>query len=485
MNTIGARSTASGSDLRYGARLLRLNPGFAVVAILSLALGVGANTAIFQLLDAVRLRTLPVHASRAARRDPHRRSRTAAAPAQFIGPPSDPHQPALGADPRSAAGVLERLRVGHAGLRPDRRRRERATAQGLWVSGDFFTTLGVPAAARPRAHRRRRSPRLRGAARGDQLRVLAARVRRQPVGARPHAHARRPRLRHRRRDAGELLRRRGRPHASTSRCRCAPSRSRAARARALDQTRRWFLGAIGRLKPGWSRSSRRRAQLAAISAPIFQATLPQLPRRGRASTIWSSSSARFRPAPASRSCGGTYESPLWLLLATTGLVLLIACANLANLMLARATAREREIAVRLAIGASRGRIVRQLLAESLLIAAIGAAAGAVLAQWLSRVPRRFLTTEQQPRLRRRCRSTGACSRSRRRSRVADLPDLRPGAGDSRHRDGAGRGDEGRQPRHRPTRASASACAARWSSRRSRCRWCWWSARCCSSAASAT
>jgi predicted permease len=157
----------------------------------------------------------------------------------------------------------------------------------------------------------------------------------------------------------------------------------------------WWLSMMGRLKPGWTAKSAT-AHLHALSPGIMRATLPPGYKSNLAKRYLANKLAATEAGTGVSGLRQQYERPLWLLMATTGLVLLIACANLANLLLARATVREPEIAVRLAIGASRWRLVRQLLAESLLLAIAGAVLGAGLALALSRALVMFISTSETP-----------------------------------------------------------------------------------------
>ncbi len=157
----------------------------------------------------------------------------------------------------------------------------------------------------------------------------------------------------------------------------------------------WWLAAMGRLKPGWS-VGRAGAQLRAISPGIFEATLPAEFNPQNAKTFLQFKLGAFPADSGVSDLRASYEKPLWLLLGLAGLVLLIAAANLGNLMLARASTREKEMAMRMAVGAGRARLVRQLLAESLLLAGIGAAVGAVLARSLSQVLVTSMSTKDDP-----------------------------------------------------------------------------------------
>ena len=383
------------NDLRYGARLLVRSPSFAIVAILSLALGIGANTTIFQLLDAVRLRTLPVQ-------DPDRLARVAIVNSphccrgDFYSRNADLtgglwnalHDQQQGFS-AIAAWATNRFNLGQGG--------EARYANALLVSGDFFNVLGIqPVVGRLISP----ADDYRGC--GVQGAVLSYAFWQREFGGRPEA-------------LGSKLALNGYPFqvigvapasfyglevgqnfdAALPMCSEPVFSTNPNRPSLMDSPTAWWLAAIGRLKPGWT-SERASAQLDAISPGIFAATLP-----GEYDAISKKNYLSFHLGALPAATGVSrlrkdYEYPLWVLLALSGLVLLIACANLANLMLARASSRQREMALRLTLGASRSRLIRQLLAESSLLAALGTAAGVALAQILSRALVAFLSSQQRP-----------------------------------------------------------------------------------------
>jgi putative ABC transport system permease protein len=379
-------------DASYGMRQLKQSPGFAAVAVLSLALGIGANTAIFQLIDSIGIRKLPVRSPEELvmvdfAKDSLRAGWFSTRSARL----TYPQWEQITSQQQAFSGVLA-WSAARFNLAPGG---EVRNAEGLYVSGDFFRVLGVDAAL----------GRVFTAA--DDTAACA-----NPGAVISHAFWQRE-LGGDRSVLGRTVSLDGRPFPIIG---VTPASffgvevgSRfdiavplcADRLLATDQKGRiplrhaWWLSIMGRLKPGWT-EQRATAHLRALSPAMMRATLPQQYDPETAKRYLAN---KLEAAGAATGISGLrerYERPLWLLMATTGLVLLIACANLANLLLARASVREREIAVRLAIGASRARVIRQLLAESLLLATAGAALGALLAQSLSRALIAYLATSGNP-----------------------------------------------------------------------------------------
>jgi len=373
-------------DLRFGARLLLKNKSFTAVAVLSLALGIGANTAIFQLLDAVRLRTLPVRAPQELAEV--QIADMTGARGNFSSPNPTVTNPIWEQirDRQQAFSGVFAWGADSFNLTPGG---EVRSAQALWVSGDVFNVLGVrPALGRVFTA----ADDQRGC--GATGVVISHRFWQREYGGDANVIGRKLTL------ADQPFEIIGVAPPSFFGLEvgrsfdvalpiCAEAVISGANNR-LDSGTNWWLTVMGRLKPGWS-LEQATAHLQAISPSLFEKTLP-----ANYPPVSVKNYLGFKLSAVAAGTGvsmlrSNYEESLWLLLAIAGLVLLIACANLANLLLARASAREREIAVRQSLGASRGRLIRQLLAESLLLAVVGAGLGAGLAQTLSRLLVSFLS----------------------------------------------------------------------------------------------
>jgi predicted permease len=356
-----AAAEAVWADLRYSIRGLAKSPLFTSVVVLTLALGIGANTAIFSLIDSLLLKTLPVER-----------------PEELVEVTEFPLTNPLWEQVRGRQDVFS----GVFAWSPDRFNLSRAGmvqyADGLWVSGDFFRTLGLkPAAGRLLSNDDDR--------RGCEARaVLSYGFWQSRYGGSGSA-------------IGSTIPLDGHPFEVIGVAPagffgmdvgskfdvgipiCAADMFDGPHSR-LDNRHSWWLHAVGRMKPGIG-MARLKARLASLSPSIYGAVVPQ---------DWDSKSQEnfrkrvLRPEPAAEGLSALrepYQQPLRILLAVVALVLLIACANIGSLLMARSAARGKEMAMRQALGASRLRLMRQLMIESILLSLSGALLGLWLARW--------------------------------------------------------------------------------------------------------
>ena len=376
------------NDLRFALRTLRKSPVFTTVAVLSLALGIGANTAIFTLLDQILLRLLPV-------KDPQQLTLLTIRGMEYgnnSGGNAMSYPLYRDFSERNSvfSGMFCRfawtMNVGFSG--------NTERVDGELVSGTYFPVLGVGAAIG-----RTFTPDDDRVPGGHPVAMLNYSYWKTRFGGDPNivgktivvdAHNYTVVGVAQQGFSGVDL---GRPPQVF-----VPMMMKAQVTSNWDalQDRRWrWANAFGRLKPGVS-IQQAKASLQPIYHSIIEMEVKDAVFRNAAPNVRAEflrNTIDVLPGSQGRSyMRRQLATPLWVLMAITGGVLLIACANVASLLIARATSRQKEIAIRLAMGAGRGRIIRQLLVESLLLSMIGGVLGLLLAMWTNRLLLPFLPT---------------------------------------------------------------------------------------------
>jgi putative ABC transport system permease protein len=359
-----------GQDLRYGARVLRKSPVFTLVAALSLALGIGANTAIFTLVDSLVLRALPVRNARQLVR---------LEGGSWTNPIWEQiRERQHGLFDGAMACSDTRFDLSPGG--------ESEFVQGIWASGGFFDVLGVSAILgrtfTPEDDRRDGGPegpvavisyafwqrRYGGAADAVGRALVLNGVPFTVIGVTPPGFF------------GTTV---GRSYDVAAPIGMVDRLQHGGDSQ-LDGRSFWWLEIFARLKPGQTLEAATQA-LRGVQPQIREATKRETGRPEDQADFLRDGLTLAAAANGFSEVRGRYAKPLLTLMVVVGLVLLIACANLASLQVARANARRRELSARLALGASRSRLARQLLSENLLLAVPGALLGLAFARWGSRL----------------------------------------------------------------------------------------------------